>query len=114
MKEFRIHLNDSPGALADHCEVIAAAGVNILAVAGVGDAAASAAVLTDNPDATHAALVGIGASFAVADLKTATLEHKPGSLAAFTRGLADSGVNLRSLYVMSVDDGSATIGYTTD
>ena len=56
----------------------------------------------------------MGANFAVADLKTATLEHKPGSLAAFTRGLAESEVNLRSLYVMSVDDGTATIGYTTD
>jgi len=35
-------------------------------------------------------------------------------LAAFTRGMGNSGVNLRSLYVMSIDGDSATIGYTTE
>ena len=107
-------MNDEPGALADHCEAIAAADVNILAVVAVGGDTASAAILTDNPDATSRALDGMGASYTVADLKSAKLNHKPGSLAAFTRGMGNSGVNLTSLYVMSIDGDSATIGYTTD
>lgn len=114
MKEFRIFLNDEPGSLADHCDAIAAAGVNILAIAGIGESGASAALLTDNPEATQAALSEMGAKFNESDLKTATLDHKPGALAAFTRGIAESGINLRSLYVMSVTGGQATIGYTTD
>ena len=114
MKEYRIAMNDEPGALADHCEVIAAADVNILAVVAIGGDTASAAVLTDNADATSGALDGMGASYTVAELKSAKLDHEPGALASFTRGMASSGVNLKSLYIMSIEGGSATIGYTTD
>jgi len=114
MKEYRIAMNDEPGALADHCEAIAAADVNILAVVAIGGDTASAAVLTDNADATSGALDEMGASYTVAELKSAKLDHEPGALASFTRGMASSGVNLKSLYIMSIEGGSATIGYTTD
>ncbi len=114
MNEFRVSLKDEPGALADHCEAIAAADVNILAVVAIGGDSAAAAILTDNPDATKDALDGIDADYTIATLKSATLDHKPGALATFTRGLGDSGINLKSLYVMSISGDSATIGYTTD
>lgn len=114
MNEFRIRMKNEPGALANNCEAIAAAGVNILSVVAMGEDTASAAILTDNPDATKAALDGIGADYSVRVLKKATLDHKPGALASFTRGLGNSGVNLKSLYVMSIGEDSATIGYTTD
>jgi hypothetical protein len=114
MMEFRITLKDEPGALADHCEAIAAAGVNILAVVAIGGDSASAAILTDNQEATKTALNEMGSDFTVAELKSATLDNEPGALASFTRGLGNSEVNLKSLYVMSIDEHSATIGYTTD
>lgn len=114
MKEFRLTMDDAPGSLATHCEAIAAAGVNILAIVAIGDGSASAAILTDNPSATISALDAIGANYTVSNLKSAKLDHKPGALAGFTRGLGNSGVNLRSLYVMSVSGDTATIGYTTD
>ena len=114
MKEFSIAMHAAPGALADHCAAIAAADVNILAVVAIGGDTASAAVLTDNADATSGALDGMGASYTVAEMKSAKLDHEPGALASFTRGMASSGVNLKSLYIMSIDGGSATIGYTTD
>lgn len=107
-------MNDAPGALADHCEAIAKEGVNILAIVAIGDGSASAAILTDNTEGTVTALEGIGAKYTISDLKSAQLDHRPGALAGFTRGLGNSGVNLRSLYVMSSNDHSATIGYTTD
>jgi len=114
MKEFRINMNDEPGALADHCDAIAGAGVNILAIVAISGDSASAAVLTDNPDATRDALDAMGADYSMAELRSTKMEHKPGSLASFTRGMGNSGVNLNSLYVMSIDGDSATIGYTTD
>ena len=114
MKEFRINMSDEPGSLAEHCETIALADVNILAIVAIAGDPASAAFLTDNADATSAALDGMGADHSVAELKSAKLDHKPGSLAAFARGMGNSGVNLTSLYVMSIDGDSATIGYTTD
>ena len=114
MKEYRISMNDEPGALADHCEAIASANVNILAVVAIGGDTASAVSLTDNADATSGALDGMAARYTVAELKSAKLDHEPGALASFTRGMASSGVNLKSLYIMSIEGGSATIGYTTD
>ncbi len=106
-------MDDQPGALADHCEAIAGAGVNILAVVAMGGGDATAAILTDNPDATAAVLDGMGANYEMADLRSVKLPHRPGALAEFTRDLANSDVNLSSLYVMSISDDSATVGYTT-
>jgi|TARA_B100000809_G_scaffold46807_1_gene41279 hypothetical protein len=114
MKEFRINMSDEPGSLAELCETIASKDVNILTIVAISGEFASAAILTDNADATSVALDEMGAEYSVADLKSAKLNHKPGSLAAFTRGMGNSGVNLTSLYVMSIDGDSATIGYTTD
>ena len=114
MNEFRINMSDEPGSLAEHCEAIASEDVNILAIVAIAGESASAAILTDNADSTASALDRMGADYSVAELKSAKLEHKPGSLAAFTRGMGNSGVNLRSLYVMSIDGDSATIGYTTE
>ena len=87
MKEYRISMNDEPGALADHCEAIASANVNILAVVAIGGDTASAVILTDNADATSGALDGMGASYTVAELKSAKLNHEPGALASFTLSL---------------------------
>ena len=56
----------------------------------------------------------MGASYTVAELKSAKLDHEPGALASFTRGMASSGVNLKSLYIMSIEGDSATVGYTAD
>jgi len=74
----------------------------------------TAAIVTDNAEATAAALDGIGANYRVSTLNTVTLPHSPGSLAEFTRGLANDGVNLRSLYVLSISGDSAEVGYTTE
>ena len=114
MQEFSITMEDEPGSLATCCEAIGAAGANILAVAGVGDSNPTAAVVTDNAEATASALDGIGADYRVSALNTVTLPHSPGSLAEFTRGLANDGVNLRSLYVLSISGDSADVGYTTE
>jgi hypothetical protein len=97
MKEFRINMSDEPGSLAELCETIASKDVNILTIVAISGESASAAILTDNADATSAALDGMDAEYSVADLKS-----------------GNSGVNLTSLYVMSIDGDSATIGYTTD
>ncbi len=107
-------MTDEPGALAAHCEAIAAEDVNILAIVAIAGEPTSAAIVTDNAAATITALNVAGADYSVTDLKFAKLEHKPGSLASFTREMGESGINLTSLYVMAIEGDSATIGYTTD
>ncbi|SVA95714.1 uncharacterized protein METZ01_LOCUS148568 [marine metagenome] len=113
MDEYLIQLEDVPGSMAACCEAIAGAGVNIVSGAGLGSEHAVAALVTDDSDATRAALDGIGANYAVDKLQTIELANEPGSLAAFTRSLADEGVNLRSVYVLSTGEDSVVMGYTT-
>jgi hypothetical protein len=114
MMEFSIVMNDEPGALASHCEAIAANGANILAIAGVGSDDARIAVITDNEDATRLALNMMSANYTTSSVHTQELPHKPGALAEFCREMGDSGTNMRSLYILNMGEKSATIGYTTD
>jgi hypothetical protein len=114
MQEFSIVMNDEPGALAVHCEAIAANGANILAIAGVGSDDARIAVITDDEDATRLALNTMNANYSTSPVLTRELPHKPGALADFCREMGDSGTNLHSLYILSMGEDAATIGYTTD
>jgi len=56
----------------------------------------------------------MGASYTTSAVHSVTLAHEPGSLAAFTRSVAEDGMNIRSLYVLKMGDESAEIGYTID
>ncbi len=114
MQEFSIVMNDEPGALATHCEAIAANGANILAIAGVGSDDARIAVITDEEDATRLALDMISADYSTSPVLTRELPHQPGALAEFCREMGDSGTNMRSLYILSMGEDVATIGYTTE
>ena len=114
MLEFTIEMTDEPGQLASVCEAIAAGGANILGGAGIGSARPAVALVVDNEEATSAALEAMGATFFVNKLLVHTLEHKPGALAAFCRNLADSGINLNSIYIMHMEETTAEIAFTCD
>jgi hypothetical protein len=113
MNEFLITLEDRPGAMAECCEAIGDAGINIIAGAGLAGASAIAAIVTDDANSTMDALNLLDVEFTVRDLHTATLRHEPGSLGAFTRGLAENGINLQSIYIMSTDGEEVLVGYST-
>ena len=128
MKQYRIDMEDKPGALAGLCDALADAGVNILDISayawdkdvGHGDVLKSlwhrkstVIIRTDDPDATSSVLDG-NYRYSEEEVMTIELEHRSGSLASFAREIGDSGVNITSLHVMSIDDGKATIGYTTE
>ena len=73
-----------------------------------------AAIVTDDADGTTAALESLGVTFSMRALNTATLRHEPGSLGAFTRGLAENNINLQSIYIMSTDGDDVLVGYSTE
>ena len=113
MNEFLINLEDKPGAMAECCEVLGDAGINILAGAGIASTIAAAVIVTDNAEATEEALNSIGVTFSMRPLETAVLHHSPGSLGVFTRSLAENGINLQSLFIMRTDGDDVHIGYST-
>jgi hypothetical protein len=113
MNEFLINLEDKPGAMAECCEAIGDAGINILAGAGIASSNAAVVIVTDNADGTAAVLTEIGVEYSMRRLETVVLHHEPGSLGVFTRSLAENGINLQSLYIMKTDGDEVHIGYST-
>ena len=114
MEEFMISMDDTPGALASVTGAIAEAGANILAVSAIARQCATACIITDDADATRAALDGLGTDYSARQVHKASLPHEAGSLAAFAGSLAAEGTNIRSLQVLGVDGENAVVGYTTD
>ena len=113
MNEFLINLEDKPGAMAECCEVIGEAGINILAGAGIASGTAAVVMVTDDADGTKEALESIGVTFTMRQLETAVLHHAPGSLGVFTRSLAENGINLQSIFIMKTEGDEVHIGYST-
>ena len=113
MNEFLINLEDKPGAMAECCEVIGEAGINILAGAGIASDSAAVVIVTDDADGTVEALKSIGVTYTMRPLETAVLHHSPGSLGVFTRSLAENGINLQSIFIMKTDGDDVHIGYST-
>lgn len=101
MTEFTIHLANRPGMLATLTERLADAGVNIEALAafGVGEVGI-VRVIVDDADATRSVLRGAGTGFDERGVLTEVLPHEPGAMAAMTRRMADSGVNIDALYLL--------------
>ncbi|MDG1525125.1 MAG: hypothetical protein P8Q90_03540, partial [Candidatus Thalassarchaeaceae archaeon] len=87
---------------------------SIIAGAGLENSSAIAAIVTADEAGTIAALEMLGVTFSVRELLTATLRHEPGSLGAFTRGLAENSINLQSIYIMSTDGDEVLVGYSTE
>ncbi|MDP6889632.1 MAG: hypothetical protein QF454_06345, partial [Candidatus Thalassarchaeaceae archaeon] len=65
MNEFLINLEDKPGAMAECCEAIGDAGINILAGAGIASSNAAVVIVTDNADGTAAVLTEIGVEYSM-------------------------------------------------
>jgi len=117
MNEFLITLEDRPGSLAECCVALGDAGINIVAGAGIASAsaaaAAAAALVTEDSVGTAAVLDEIGIVYTMRALETVVLQHIPGALGRFTRGLAENGINLGSIYIMKTDAEGVLIGYST-
>ncbi len=101
MTEFTLRLTNRPGALAGIAEAMGAAGVNIEALAGFGiDGEGIVHLIVDDEPTGRAVLRRLGISFDEHDVLTAILPHRPGALGEVTRGLADSGLNIDSVYLL--------------
>ncbi|MCH7583891.1 MAG: hypothetical protein IH941_01885 [Acidobacteria bacterium] len=101
MTEFTVHLPNRPGSLADLAERIAAVGVNIEALAAMGmDESGTVKLIVDDEAATRRMLEHHGLLFEERRVITTMLPHRPGSVAAMTRRLADAGINIDAMYLL--------------
>ena len=115
MQLFTIKLKNEPGTLAKVAEAIAARGVDIRAIGGggAGDSGIGA-LITDNDEATRAALQEAMCEFTESEALMTDLEDRPGALAQATRALADAGVNLTGVLIVQSMGDRARVAFGVD
>lgn len=115
MHAFLVEAENKPGALADVADAIAGRGVNITGIAATTiGTRGSAAIITNDQDATRTVLEDMGASYREIGLVSAALEDRPGTLASAARRLAGAGINIELLMPTGMDAGRIMIAIGVD
>ena len=98
-KEFRVTVEDKPGALAACCLALAEHGVNILAFQSFVEQGESLArFVVDDPAAALAVLRGLRANFEEDDVAIVSMEHRPGELGRAASLLGKNRININYSY----------------
>ncbi len=103
MKEILVIAGNDVGSLAAVAEVLGSVGVNIEAISAYGlDGKAVFRIITNDVSTTLKALSKLsGVQVKEADAIIYKMANRPGELGKVTRKLADKGVSLESLYIVS-------------
>jgi hypothetical protein len=98
-KEFRVTVEDKPGALGSCCLALAKRGVNILAFQSFVEQGESLArFVVDDPDGALAVLSGLHANFEQDDVAVVTLANRPGELGRAALLLGENHININYSY----------------
>lgn len=115
MTEFVVRLDNRPGALARLTELLAAAGVNIDALAAWGENGDGVVrLIVDQPEACVRVLNDASLGFEERTVLSAMLANKPGELARVTRALADAAVNIEAVFVLGAHADGLEIAIAVD
>jgi hypothetical protein len=112
--EFQISLPNEPGQLARVAEALGRRQINIITIAAIGVANPVVVLVTLQEDETREVLDELGLKFKEAALLTVRLPNVPGELGCFTRKLADSNINIESMYLLEESFGEIRIAFTVD
>ena len=97
--QFSVYLINKPGVMATVTEALAAAKINLLALA-LMDAGEHGALrfVCDNPDKARKVLDELHDRWTEAEVLGVTLDNSPGAFAKITKTLADQNVNVSYAY----------------
>jgi hypothetical protein len=103
MKEITVIAGNETGSLAAVAEVLGSVGVNIEAISayGMDNKAVFRIITSDSTSAVKALSKLPGVKVQEADTLVYRMINRPGELGKITRKLANRGVNLESLYIVS-------------
>ena len=112
---FMVDMKDQPGELARLAEAIARKGINIESIAGLTSrGGGTVAVMTNDEAGTRSALSEAGYQAVETEIAVASLEHKPGTLAAAAKLLSDAGINVIAALPVGMADGKVGVAFATD
>jgi hypothetical protein len=116
MNAFIVELPNRPGSLAMIAEAVAERGINITGIAGATSGElGSVSFTTDDEAATRNALGEKGWVYREVPIVHAKIEHRPGTLAAAARKLADAGINVETMFIDGMDeDGKVSVVFGVD
>jgi len=115
MKAFIVELPNQPGSLAMVAEAVAEKGINITGVAGATSGElGSVSFTTDDESGTRTALGAKGWVYREVPIVRTSMEHRPGTLAAAARRLADAGINIETMFVTGMDGDKASVAFVVD
>ncbi len=103
MKEITVIAGNDVGSLAQVAEALGSTGVNIEAISAYGlDGKAMFRIITGDVSTTLKSLSKVpNVEVKEADVIVYKMINRPGELAKVTRKLANRGINLESLYIVS-------------
>jgi len=112
MRQFEVVIENRVGVLADVCEVLAHARVNIKAISTeLRDGIGIIKVVTDDDAVTRTALLNAQLDFSEYEIVPVRLMDKPGELARLARGLSNLGIDVESVFMTNRDAGTAEIAF---
>ncbi len=115
MRAFIIELENRPGTLADLCEAIGEANINVSGLAGASRHSGGAvALITSNDAGMRALLEARHADYREAPVVSATLDDRPGTLGEAARRLGDSGVNVEAIIPTGVRGLRVSVAFAVD
>ena len=112
MRQFEIVVENRVGALADVCEVLSRANINLKAIStelkeGIG----IIKVVTDDEERTKRALENAQMDFNEYEIVKATLRDKPGEITRLTRALANLNIDIESVFLMDKKEGTSELAF---
>jgi hypothetical protein len=114
-QQFTVRLKNEPGALAALAEALSERGIDIRSIGAGGVGGQGLAVLITNDDtAAREVLRKHRYTFFEGEALTVAVVDQPGSLARVTRRLAEAGVNIGGVLVLSRHQGKAELCFTVD
>ena len=110
-----VRLDNRPGSLARLTELLAAAGVNIDALAAWGENGDGVVrLIVDQPEACARVLNEASLGFEERTVLSALLANQPGELARVTRALAEAAINIEAMFVLGVHADGLEIAIAVD
>ncbi len=115
MKQLTIFVENRVGALASVCELLGGRGVNLEAIAAYGeDGGGVIRVVTGDSQSAKKALSSSRYRFEEAEVATVKINDSPGELGKLARRIANAGVNIECIYLLSKSKGAAEFAIKPD
>ena len=109
--EFKIELEDEAGQLALVSREFANREINIETMCAIDT---NVAIVTTQTVQARMALDALDISYTATKLLSQSMPDKPGALAEFSERLADAGVSITSIYVLSRIQGATELAFSVD